>query len=67
MPYHDLCQASVDAVEFESQTRWKIEEFNARIKQLTGIEFCQCRLREIQKNRKACAILVWNFLMHALQ
>ncbi|MGD1806223.1 IS701 family transposase [Dapis sp. BLCC M126] len=59
---NDLCQASVDAVEFESQTRWKIEEFHREIKQLTGIEFCQCRLRKIQKNHIACAILVWNFL-----
>ncbi|NES71652.1 MAG: hypothetical protein F6K24_43860 [Okeania sp. SIO2D1] len=42
--------------------RWKIEEFHARIKQLTGIEFCQCRRAKIQKNHIACAMLVWNFL-----
>ena len=59
---NDLSQSSVDAVEFESQTRWKIEEFHREIKQLTGIEFCQCRLRKIQKNHIACAMLVWNFL-----
>ena len=49
-------------VEFESQTRWKIEEFHREIKQLTGLGFCQCRLRIIQKNHIACAMLVWNFL-----
>ena len=55
---NDLSQSSVDAVEFESQTRWKIEEFHREIKQLTGIEFCQCRISQIQKNHIACAILV---------
>ena len=40
----------------------KIEEFHREIKQLTGIEFCQCRLSKIQRNHIACAMLVWNFL-----
>ncbi len=57
---NDLNQSSTDDVEFESQARWKTEEFHARIKQLTGLEFCQCRLGKIQRNRKACAMLVWN-------
>ncbi|ABG50563.1 hypothetical protein Tery_1207 [Trichodesmium erythraeum IMS101] len=55
---NDLSQSSVDAVEFETQTRWEIEEFHCRIKQLTGIEFCQCHLSKIQKNHMACAMLV---------
>lgn len=42
--------------------RWKIEEFHFRIKQLTGIESCQCRQARIQRNHIACAILVGNFL-----
>lgn len=29
------------------------------IKQLTGIESCQCRKGRIQRNHIACAILVW--------
>ena len=37
---------------------WKIEEFHGEIKQLTGLEFCQSRLRIIKKNHIACAILV---------
>ena len=59
---NDLTQSSKDDVEFESQTRWKIEEFHREVKQLTGLGFCQCRLRIIQKNHIACAMLVWNFL-----
>lgn len=42
---------------------WKIEEFHLEIKQLTGIESCQCRAR-IQRNHIACALLVWVFLTH---
>ena len=42
--------------------RWKIEEFHRELKQLTGIESCQCRKARIQRNHIACAILVWNFL-----
>jgi SRSO17 transposase len=42
--------------------RWKIEEFHFRLKQLTGIESCQCRKARIQRNHIACAILVGNFL-----
>jgi hypothetical protein len=39
--------------------RWKIEEFHREIKQLTGIEFCQCRKARLQRNHIACAMLVW--------
>ena len=59
---NNLNQSSKDDVEFESQTRWKIADINREIKQLTGLGFCQCRLRIIQKNHIACAMLVWNFL-----
>ena len=38
---------------------WKIEEFHGEIKQLTGIESCQCRKVRIQRNHIACAMLVW--------
>ena len=53
---NDLTQSSKDDVEFEIQTRWKIEDINREIKQLTGLGFCQCRLRIIQKNHIACAM-----------
>ncbi len=38
---------------------WKIEEYHREIKQLTGIEQCQCRKARIQRNHIACALLVW--------
>lgn len=44
--------------------RWKIEEFHREIKQLTGIESCQCRKARLQKNHIACAMLVWIRLKH---
>jgi hypothetical protein len=42
--------------------RWKIEEFHRELKQLTGVESCQCRHAQIQRNHIACAILVWSSL-----
>ena len=32
---------------------------NKSLKQLTGVESCQCRKGRIQRNHIACAILVW--------
>ncbi len=34
-------------------------EFHRELKQLTGIESCQCRKGRIQRNHIACAVLVW--------
>ena len=59
---NDLGQSSLDAVEFESQARWKSEEFYTRIKQLTNTEFCQCSLWSNSKHYVAYALLVWSFL-----
>jgi hypothetical protein len=39
--------------------RWKIEQFHRELKQLTGIESCQCRKARLQRNHIACAMLVW--------
>jgi len=49
----------MDVVQQVCKIRWKIEEFNRELKQLTGIESCQCRKARIQRNHIACAILVW--------
>ena len=35
---NDLTQSSTDDVEFESQTRWEIEDINREIKQLIRLE-----------------------------
>ncbi|MBD2595516.1 transposase [Nostoc spongiaeforme FACHB-130] len=56
---NDLSQSSTDVVQKVYKIRWKIEEFHREIKQLTGIESCQCRKARLQRNHIACAMLVW--------
>lgn len=56
---NDIAQESTDTVRFECSIRWKIEEFHREIKQLTGIESCQCRKARIQRNHINCAMFVW--------
>jgi len=56
---NDLSQSSTDVAQEVCNIRWKIEEFHREIKQLTGIESCQCRKARIQRNHIACAMLVW--------
>jgi len=52
------CNSSKEARR-QCKIRWKIEEFHREMKQLTGIESCQCRKRQIQRNHIGCAMLVW--------
>lgn len=40
-------------------------EFHRELKQLTGVEACQCRKARIQRNHIACALLVWSRLKTA--
>lgn len=56
---NDLTQDSLQATQEVCGLRWKIEQFHREIKQLTGIERCQCRKARIQRNHIACAMLVW--------
>lgn len=63
---NDLSQSLTDVVLHVCKIRWKIEEFafgilrkHREIKQLTGIESCQCRKARLQRNHIACAMLVW--------
>ena len=56
---NDLTQNSTDVVQKVCGVRWKIEEFHREIKQLTGVESCQCRKARIQRNHINCAMLVW--------
>ena len=60
---NDLAQDSTDATQQACRTRWKIEQFHRELKQLTGVEKCQCRKARIQRNHIACAMLVWVRLM----
>lgn len=39
--------------------RWYVEQFHREIKQLTGIERCQCRKQRIQRNYIAYALQAW--------
>lgn len=55
----DLSQDSTDVVQKVCKERLQVEEFHRELKQLTGIESCQCRKGRIQRNHIACAILVW--------
>ncbi len=59
---NDLSQNSTDEVQQVNAVRWKVEEFHRGVKQLTGIEACQCRKARIQRNHIACAILAWTHL-----
>ncbi|AFY73269.1 transposase family protein [Synechococcus sp. PCC 7502] len=59
---NDLTQDYTPEVLAICSIRWKIEEFHRELKQLTGVEACQCRKSRIQRNHIACAMLVWNHL-----
>lgn len=64
---NDLTQDSTQRAQEACAVRWKIEAYHREVKQLTGIEQCQCRKARIQPNHKAriqpnhiaCALLVW--------
>lgn len=56
---NDLDNDSTDAVQEVCSIRWKIEQFHRELKQITGMEACQCRKARIQRNHINCAILVW--------
>ncbi|WP_341792053.1 hypothetical protein [Rickettsia endosymbiont of Gonocerus acuteangulatus] len=55
-------QKSSKAAQDECGFRWVIESMHREIKQLTGIERCQCRKQRLQRNHISCAFLVWAFL-----
>jgi len=59
---NDKTQKSSKAAQDASGFRWVIESMHREIKQLTGIERCQCRKQRIQRNHISCAFLVWAFL-----
>jgi hypothetical protein len=59
---NDLSEDYIDNVLIMNKYRWKIEQFHRELKQITGIERCQCRLNQSQRNHISCAILLWNAL-----
>lgn len=56
---NDLAQSSTKDTQNACALRWKIEQFHRELKQITGVEKCQCRTARIQRNHIACAVLVW--------
>ena len=56
---NDKTCRSADDARIACANRWTIEQLHREIKQLCGIEQCQCRKGRIQRNHIACAFLVW--------
>jgi hypothetical protein len=56
---NDVTQASTADTRRVCAIRWKIEQLHREVKQVTGLERCQCRTARIQRNHIACALLVW--------
>jgi len=56
---NDMTQSDTDEAQKASAQRWKIEQFHRQAKQITSIEYCQCRLNRSQRNHIASALLVW--------
>ena len=46
-------------IQEENQVRWCIEQLHRELKQLTGIERCQCRKQRAQRNHFACCYHAW--------
>lgn len=57
---NDMAHRTTDALKALVGIRWRIEEFFRELKQTTGIERCQCRLKRCQRNHIGHAMLVWN-------
>jgi hypothetical protein len=50
---------SVDVIRGRNDVRWDVECFHRELKQLTGIEKCQCQDAWAQRNHIACCYLAW--------
>ncbi len=49
----------MSVVQNENQRRWVIEQLHRELKQLTGIEKCQCRKQRAQRNHFFCCYQAW--------
>lgn len=50
---------TTDDVQDEDAHRWQVEQLHRELKQLTGIEKCQCRKHRAQRNHIACCYQAW--------
>jgi hypothetical protein len=64
---NDMTQDDTQATHEVCGWRWKIEQFHRELKQVTGLEMCQCRLQRSQRTHIGCAILVWIRLKHVAE
>jgi Transposase DDE domain len=64
---NDIAQSTSTVAQLMMSHRWNIEQFHREIKQLTGIELCQCRKKKCQRNHIAVCMLVWVNLNRAAQ
>ena len=53
-----LSQPTTEVGQEVHGLRWTIEVFHRELKQLTGVERCQCRQGRIQRHPMACALWV---------
>ncbi len=56
---NDLAQIDSNAAQKEYGIRFMIEQLHRELKQVTGIDQCECRKGRIQRNHIASAFLVW--------
>jgi Transposase DDE domain len=59
---NDESSLDAEAVREAQGFRWKVEQLHREVKQVTGIEACECRSARAQRNHVGCALLVWTFL-----
>jgi hypothetical protein len=50
---------TAQVVQDESDVRWQVEQMHRELKQLTGIESCQCRKARSQRTHIACCYQAW--------
>ncbi len=56
---NNLSSNSVQFIQNENAVRWQVEQFHRELKQLTGIEKCECRKARSQRNHIALAFQAW--------
>jgi hypothetical protein len=59
---NDFNQLSIDETHDICRIRWHIEQYHREVKQALGIEKCQCRSGQAQRNHIACVVLAWHHL-----
>lgn len=56
---NDLRSVSRTVIQQQNDVRWQIEQMHRELKQLTGLDKCQCRKGRSQRNHIACCYHAW--------